>query len=208
MSEELQKENEKEKFDDNAKDIIKKASKDFKLTDTEIKRLLEEFKNNFDFNKLLDELKKRYPLDNDKYVIFTNGNEQLYYENGEFFIISAVDSKDKKTKIKRKEALDLYNEYYIMNVLNPLLKQKQVNCNVVVTDAKQEIEAEAGTIENEVKQEEQSVKGKKLNNEKDQIESEAINSEVKERLEKLKEKEKELKQKRKLNKKDKENKVR
>ena len=48
-------------------------------------------------------------LDFDKYVIFTDGDIQLVYENGEFFVVSSTDiyskkeKKEKEVEIKDKE---------------------------------------------------------------------------------------------------------
>ena len=131
----------------------------------------------------------------DKYVIFTNGKEQLYYENGEFFIISAIDSKKAKRKIKREEARNLYNEFYIMTVLNPLLKQKQEKGTLTKSQVKEVIIDKEKVKKEKDKKEEiaQEVK-KQVKEEKDVKEL----NELKDRLNELKEKEKSLKEKRKV----------
>jgi len=213
--------NESKKIDENVKEIIKNCSKSAKLTDTEVKKILEEVNKSFDFEKMLNDIKQKYPLQNDKYVIFTNGKEQLYYENGEFFVISATNSKGEKKKIKRKEALDLYNEYYIVNVLNPLLKRKEsrkeVRDSVIVNEDVKEVEkiekVEKTEKIAEVK-EEKNIEGKEIKKPEKvkQVNEEPTNQiqdsqknintdyqtkDVEERLKILKEKEEKLKEKRK-----------
>lgn len=199
---------EQEELDSNAKDIMKKASKELKLSDAEIKKLLDEINENFDFNKMLEELKKKYPLQSNKYVIFTDGKEQLYYENGEFFLISSVDSTKQKRKIKRKEALDLYNEYYITNILNPLIKQKnkvEPKKEVVKKEVpNKEAIVHEEKVEEKVKPEkEKAEKQKKQEKEVEKTNDEAVKKvneqsveSIESRLEELKAKEKRLKQER------------
>lgn len=88
-------ENQEEK--NSLEEIFKKeiAKNKKELTKEEIKKLTEEARESIDFLKKIDEIE----LPKDKYVIFTDGEEQLFYENGEFYIISATDS----TKTKKKE---------------------------------------------------------------------------------------------------------
>lgn len=196
---------EQEELDSNAKDIMKKASKELKLSDAEVKKLLDEINENFDFNKMLEELKKKYPLQSSKYVIFTDGKEQLYYENGEFFLISSVDSTKQKRKIKRKEALDLYNEYYITNILNPLIKQKnkvEPKKEVVEKEIPNKIEeiVNKDKVEEKVKQEnekeEKQKKQEEIKKTNDETVKKVNEQSVESRLEELKAKEEMLKQKR------------
>ena len=97
-------ENEVEK--NSLEEIFKKevAKNKKELTKEEIKKLTEEARESIDFLKKIDEIE----LPKDKYVIFTDGEEQLFYENGEFYIISATDSTKTKKKKTKKEATDLY----------------------------------------------------------------------------------------------------
>ena len=192
-----------EELDKNAKDIIKRANAFENLTESEAKALIEKINKELDFDKLLEQVKAKYPLDGNKYVIFTNEKEQLYYENGEFFVISAVDSRKEKKKIKRKEALDLYNEYYIVNILNPLLRQKAVKeKNNPTTDIKETKEiSKEEKIETKVTKKENEVKSKekvdKVNESKENIKQ--VEKDIKsmqQKLKELKEKEKRLKEKR------------
>lgn len=199
--------NEERKIDENLQEIMKKvkSSSNSILSESEAKELILKINREFDFEKILDDLNKKYPLGNDKYVIFTNSNEQLYYENGEFFLISTTDISKPKKKITRMEALELYNQYYITNILNPLLKQKEKNIekiksHEIVIDSETKVESvksneqdienvEHSKIENQIKNE--------INEKNEQIKT-SINSkeQLADRLEELKQKEKEIKEKR------------
>ena len=181
----------KEELDNNAKDIMKRAEKELKLSDAEAKKIIEEINKSFDFDGIIEELKKKYPLETSKYVIFTDGKEQLYYEDGEFFLISAVDSTKQKKKIKRKEALDLYNEYYITNVLNPLIRQKNK------VEPKKEEKVQEEKLEKKAKQEKEKKKKQEdeIKEVKEEISKKTNEQSVEERLEELKAKEKKLKKK-------------
>lgn len=68
---------------------------------------------------------KDVELPSDEYVIFTDGKEQLMYDGKEFYIISTVDSRKKKKKINKKDATDLYVDYFIKYQLNPILDYKK-----------------------------------------------------------------------------------
>ena len=192
--------NDEVKIDSNLKEIMKKATSSPALNEAEKKRLIEEINNNFNFDKLIQDLKSQYSLNMDKYVIFTNGKEQLYYENGEFFIISTIDSKKKRKKIKREEARNLYNEFYIMTVLNPLLKQKQEKGKITKEQVK-EVVVDNKENKKDLKKEPKSKVRQEIKKQvKEEIPEEKDIQEIKEledRLNKLKEKEKALNQKRK-----------
>ena len=58
--------------------------------------------------------------------MYTDGENQLVYEDGEFFLVSTTDSKAEKKKLKRKQAIDSYVEYFIKYQINPIIaKRKQ-----------------------------------------------------------------------------------
>lgn len=182
-------------IDNNLKEIMKKANASPKLSDAEKKILIEEINKNFNFDKLIQDLMLEYRLDMDKYVIFTNGKEQLYYENGEFFIISTIDSKKARKKIKREEARNLYNEFYIMTVLNPLLKQKQEKGKITKSQVREVIiDKKEVKVEPTPKVKVSKEVHEQVKEEKDVQEL----NELKDRLKELKEKEKSLKEKRKV----------
>lgn len=109
-------------LDSNLKEIIIKADKQEKLSKEEIEALKKEALESVNFVDKIDEIDLKF----DKYVVFTDGNDQLIYENGEFFVVSTTDSKKKKEKKKKEEAKNMYLEYFIRYVLNPIIKQKQM----------------------------------------------------------------------------------
>lgn len=115
--------------DDNLKDIIKQINKTKELTKVELDKMTEQAKESLNFVSKLDEI----DLKEDKFrVIFTDGEEQLVYENGEFFVISTIDISKPKKKKKKQEARDMYLEYFIKYQLNPILEQVKMN-NMVKT---------------------------------------------------------------------------
>lgn len=190
------------KIDENLKEIMKKASNSPNMNESEAKELILKINKEFNFDKMLEELKQKYPLSNDKYVIFTNSNEQLYYENGEFFLIAATDIAKPKKKITRMQALELYNQYYISNVLNPLLKQKnKVKENVEPVKTEQELVVEVENVEKqekiiEVKEKEIKEKNKEEVEQKKEINVNIEQVQIEDRLKELKAKEQEIKKRR------------
>lgn len=110
-----------QKFDKELFEIIKRANVSQPLLQEDLEKLKKEVKESIEFLKLIDEIK----LPRDKYVIYNDGDEQLIYENGEFFIQSATDSSKKRKKVKRLEAKDMYMEYIIKYILNPIIKKKE-----------------------------------------------------------------------------------
>lgn len=209
---------EENKIDSNASEIIKKAGQERKLSDAEKKMLIQKINEDFDFRKMINDISMSHDLKMDKFVIFTNGKEQLYYEDGEFFLISTTDSKKAKKKIKREEARNLYNEYYMITVLNPLLKQKakgvrlseQVEKVVIANDENTSSSSDAN--DNNVKDKEKEIKKvrreniiSEVKNQVNEINYEEVKEDKKEldeiekKLEELKKKEQEIKAKRKEN---------
>lgn len=106
----------------NLKEILDKVSKAKELTKEEIEILQKQAKESTEFMELIEKIQ----LPKDNYVIFTDGEEQLVYENGEFFIVSTTDSTKAKKKKKRLEAKDMYIEYFIRYTLNKI-NPKQVD---------------------------------------------------------------------------------
>ncbi len=104
------------------KDIVKKLldKTGVELTEQEIKKLEKEAVGSVDFMKAMDEIE----LPKDNYIIFTDGDEQLLYENGEFFVISTIDSPKRRKKKTKKEATDMYLNYFIKYQLNPILDKR------------------------------------------------------------------------------------
>ncbi len=121
-------------IDDNLKNIIKNANAS-QLSKEEIAKLLEENKDRLNFKKLIDSI----DLQMKKYVVFTDGKEQLVYEDGEFFVESVVDASIPRKKKKRSEARDMYLEYFIKYQINPFIKQKELNATLHQISKKIEI---------------------------------------------------------------------
>lgn len=110
----------KEKKDSYIEDIISKASKENnkQISPEEVENAIK----STDFLNKMEEI----DISNDSYrVIFTDGQTQLLYDDGEFFEISTTDSNLPKKKIGKKEARDRYIEYFIKYVLNPMISKKQ-----------------------------------------------------------------------------------
>lgn len=100
------------------KEVLK--SMDDKLSEKQKKELMEEARVALDFLNKIDEVE----IPKENYVIFTDGKEQLLYENGEFYVISTTDSSRMKKKKTKKEATDMYLDYFIKYQLNPILDSK------------------------------------------------------------------------------------
>lgn len=110
----------KVQIDYNVKEIIDNLNKAVKFTKEDKKRIEDSL--NFDVV-----IKNIDISDNSNRVIFTDGNEQLVYENGEFFLVSSTDSTSTKKKKKRNEARNMYIEYFIKYQLNPIIEQRKLN---------------------------------------------------------------------------------
>lgn len=159
-------ENEVEK--NSLEEIFKKevAKNKKELTKEEIKKLTEEARESIDFLKKIDEIE----LPKDKYVIFTDGEEQLFYENGEFYIISTTDSTKTKKKKTKKEATDLYLNFFIKYQLNPILdlrNRKERNIEQKQKETKQKIAMAKKTLGIDKKKETQSKAKEEKSQQKD-----------------------------------------
>ena len=119
VNEAVTKTEEKNVVESNLKEILDKIAK----SKEEVLILQEEAKDRLEFMKLIENIE----LPKDNYVIFTDGDEQLVYENGEFFIVSTTDSTKAKTKKKRLEAKDMYIEYFIRYTLNKINPKQTEN---------------------------------------------------------------------------------
>ena len=106
------------------KDIVNKIveNMDVALTDKQIKELEKEAQGSTEFMKALQKIE--IPTEN--YVVFTDGDEQLLYENGEFYVISTKDTPLRRKKKTKKEATEMYLSYFIDYQLNGLLGGKKV----------------------------------------------------------------------------------
>lgn len=95
--------------------LLENMGKD--LTEKQIRDLKREAEGSIDFIKAIDNVK--IPTEN--YVVFTDGDEQVLYENGEFFIISTTDTPLRRKKISKKEATERYLQFFITYELNRLI---------------------------------------------------------------------------------------
>lgn len=151
--------------EDFRKEILKNIDK--KLSKEEIQKLSKEVNENLNFLQKIDEVE----LPSDNYVIFTDGDEQLYYENGEFYVISTTDGKKARKKKSKKEATDMYLNYFIKYQLNPILDvinaDKDRTKDIVKEKAKtrankQKVEVEIKTEETPVVEKESEQKVQKI----------------------------------------------
>lgn len=143
---------EKIKVEENLDEIVKKVVKDLKknkeLSSQEIDKLMNDANENVEFTKVINDIKLESP---DNRVIFVDGNEQLMYDHGEFFICDTVDSRKIKKKIKRKEATEKYIEYFIRYQLNPIIEQKKMyNISKTITKNEKTVPSKTKTVEKEV----------------------------------------------------------
>lgn len=138
--------NEKESLEEEFKKEVLKTI-DSKEEQKLMKEWIEEGKVTIDFMEKINDVE--IP-DSTNYVIFTDGEEQLVYENGEFYVVSTTSSLRKKVKKTKKEATDMYLDYFIKYQLNPLLdarnlsdekiKEQQREKELAEKIAKQEVE--------------------------------------------------------------------
>lgn len=138
--------NEKESLEEEFKKEVLKTI-DSKEEQKLMQEWIEEGKVTIDFMEKINDVE--IP-DSTNYVIFTDGEEQLVYENGEFYVVSTTSSLRKKVKKTKKEATDMYLDYFIKYQLNPLLdarnlsdekiKEQQREKELAEKIAKQEIE--------------------------------------------------------------------
>ena len=138
--------NEKESLEEEFKKEVLKTI-DSKEEQKLMEEWIEEGKVTIDFMEKINDVE--IP-DNTNYVIFTDGEEQLIYENGEFYVVSTTSSLRKKVKKTKKEATDMYLDYFIKYQLNPLLdarnlsdekvKEQQREKELAEKIAKQEVE--------------------------------------------------------------------
>lgn len=112
--------NDKKVLAPNLKEILDKVAKEKELSTLEVERIKEQVKESTEFMKLIEKIE----IPKDNYVIFTDNDKQLIYENGEFFLVSTLDSTKEKKKKKRLEAKDMYIEYFIKYTLNKISLNK------------------------------------------------------------------------------------
>jgi len=105
------------------KEIVSKSYSVRRYTEAEIKQKMQELEKGINFFNNLDDIK----LDKGKEVVlFVDGASTLSYNDGIFYISDSVSSKKKKKQIERVEATNMYIEFVMKYVLNPLQKNKNV----------------------------------------------------------------------------------
>jgi|GEM_PF-2428445 len=112
-----------ENLDEIIKNIVKNIKKEKESSSEEIDKLMSEANENLEFAKVINDIKLAAPNNR---IIFIDGNEQMQYDDGEFFMCETTDSTRPKKKIKRKEATEKYVEYFIRFQLNPIIEQKNM----------------------------------------------------------------------------------
>lgn len=131
------------------KEILKNSNKE--LSKEEIKKLTDEAMVSINFLEKIEEIQ----IPSDKYVVFTDGEEQLYYENGEFYVISTTDSKKERKKKTKKEATDMYLDFFIKYQLNPILDQRNIYKATPERDQKEKAQLAKELLAKEAVQEQQ-----------------------------------------------------
>lgn len=170
MGEDIKTETEKVVIDNSVIELIKKAIKDSKnvgtISEAMIKKQIAE---HVDFLKLIDAI----DISSKEFrVILTFGTDELVYDDGEFYLVDAIDI-GKRKKLSKKQARDMYIEYFIRYQLNPILENKKVK-EMVKELSKEKHEKAKKDIEIKEK-----TKSKEKAQEKDQKESQEIVAEKK-----------------------------
>lgn len=146
-------------------EMIEKAENASKMTKSEFDKFYKEAEESINFLKLIDNIK----IPNEKIVIYTDGQEQVIYENGEFFVVSTFDSTSPKRKITRKDAINNYIEFFIKYQINPIIKiKKEMELNKKIKSRTKNISRNKKElkIEDIIKNEEKKDKELKENEEK------------------------------------------
>lgn len=122
-------------------DVVNKLIENMgvELNSKQIKELEKEAQGSTDFMKAIEKI----DIPSENYVIFTDGDEQLLYENGEFYVISTKDTPLRRKKKTKKEAKEMYLNYFINYQLNGLLgesKNKQEKATPKKTKATKQIQ--------------------------------------------------------------------
>ncbi len=108
------------------KEITDKIKAGKTYSQAELKILYNKIKEDVNFDKILNELDEKISNVNDKRMILVDGTEALYYDNGEFYLVSTTDSTKVKKKLKKDQAKELYLEFFIKYILNPMLDKNKI----------------------------------------------------------------------------------
>ena len=119
--------NDNYKLDSSFKDVFKNSDKlnEFKtLTKEQIENLKNKLEQEFNLEATVEGVNIKFSK---KRVVFVDGKEQLVYDDGEFYIEDAVDSKKVKKKITKQKAMERYIEFFVRYTLNPLIEEKRID---------------------------------------------------------------------------------
>lgn len=140
-----------QEIEENLKEIQKQLKNQESVSPEIVNKLLEESKGSVNFLGLLDKIE----VSGESWVVFTDNDEQLLNDNGEFYIQNTLDSTKEKKKIDKEQAKKMYLEYVITYLLNPLVRQKQMNQEINELSQPEVIKEKTiqKTIEKQVKKE-------------------------------------------------------
>ena len=156
--------------------MLKQVEKSKPLTEKQKKELIEYAKEALAFDEVIENI----DISGENFkVIFTDGEEQLIYDNGEFFIVSSIDSKKVKAKKKRNEARNIYIEYFIKYQLNPIIEQKNKNGNIKIISGNGLLREDKDI--KKLNKKDEKLKEEKLN-EKEQKKEEQKGKEIQEKI--------------------------
>lgn len=183
-------------IEENLKDIMKNLKKQKnEFSKEEIEAKLNEVNESIEFLKKVEEVEV---AKNNKRIIFTNGQDQLLYENGEFFIVSTTDINKKHEKLSKLKAKEMFLEYFITYILNPTIKKENtmVDKNIQKIDIQKNKKQEVKVVakkENEISKEEIKPKQKsKIEHEKEKENNSVESKKIIDIKEQLKSQKKEI----------------
>ncbi len=104
--------------------VEKQMKNEKKLSTEEMNKILMEANENVNFLNTLDEVDVKTT---GKRVIFVDGKACLVYDNGVFYIEDSMDSRKSKKKLTRKQATELYVEYFFRYIMNPAIERKKMS---------------------------------------------------------------------------------
>lgn len=112
-----------ENLEEIKKFVDREMKKKDKLSTEEMRKALIEANENIDFLKTLDDIEVS---SGGKRVIFVDGKACLVYDGGIFYVEDSMDSRKSKKKLTRKQATELYVEYFFRYIMNPAIERKKM----------------------------------------------------------------------------------
>ena len=106
---------------------LEKEAKKKQLTKDQINSLMQEALESTKFQETIDMINLKTT---GKRVIFVDGKGCLVYDEGVFYVEDSMDSKKGKRKLTKKQATELYVEYFFRYILNPAIEQKKLHQQV------------------------------------------------------------------------------